>query len=236
MIRKMPLVFTITALLTALSCVVVHHALAQDLQEEFNIAKRKLIHTGKSKYFILEPGFQVVLKSRKVKMTTTVLNETKEINGIVTRVVEEKEEENGKLTEITRNFFAIDQETGDVFYFGEEVDFYKQGKIVDHGGSWEAYKNSSKPGMLMPGNPKVGMRYYQEFAPGVAMDWAEVLSISETVKTPHGELKNCLKTLDSSTIKVMKEYKTFAPGIGLVEFEGMKLISYGYIKEKKSSK
>ena len=68
------------------------------------------------------------------------------------------------------------------------------------------------------------------------MDFAEVLSISETVKTPHGELKNCLKTLDSSTIKPMKEYKTFAPGIGLVEFEGMKLISYGYIKGKRPQK
>lgn len=236
MIRKMHLVFTITALLTTLSCVVVHHVLAQDLQEEFNIGKRKLTHTGKSKYFILEPGFQVVLKSSKVKMITTVFDETKEINGIVIRVVEEKEEENGKLTEITRNFFAIDQETGDVFYFGEEVDVYKQGKIVDHGGSWKAYEKSNKPGLLLPGNPKVGMKYYQEFAPGVAMDWAEVLSISEMVRTPYGELKNCLKILDSSTIKEMKEYKTFAPGIGLVEFEGMKLISYGYIKGKRLPK
>ena len=236
MIRKMQLVFTITAFLTTLSCVVVHQVLAQSLQEEFNITKRKLTHTGKSKYFTLEPGFQFILKSKKVKMITTVLDETKEINGIVTRVVEEKEEENGKLTEITRNFFAIDKETGDIFYFGEEVDVYKQGKIVDHSGSWEAYKNSSKPGMFMPGNPKVGMKYYQEFAPGVAMDFAEVLSISETVKTPHGELKNCLKTLDSSTIKAMKEYKTFAPGIGLVEFEGMKLVSYGYINGKNPQK
>jgi len=236
MIRKMHLVVIITAVLTALSCVVVHHVLAQDVQDEFNIAKRKLTHTGKSKYFILEPGFQVVLKSSKAKMITTVLDETKEINGIVTRVVEEKEEENGKLTEITRNFFAIDQENGDIFYFGEDVDVYNQGKIVDHGGSWEAYEKSNKPGLMIPGNPKVGMKYYQELAPGVAMDWAEVLSISETVKTPHGELKNCLKTLDSSTIKPMKEYKTFEPGIGLVEFEGMKLISYGYIKGKRPPK
>jgi hypothetical protein len=49
-------------------------------------------------------------------------------------------------------------------------------------------------------------------------------------------LKNCLKTTDSSTIKAMKEYQTFAPGIGLVEFEGMKLTSYGYIKGKRSPK
>src|SRR2546427_3428979 len=115
MIRKMHLVCTITALVTALFCAVVHQVLAQDLQEEFNITKRKLTHTGKSKYFTLEPGFQFILKSKKLKMITTVLDETKEINGIVTRVVEEKEEENGKLTEVTKNFFALDQETGDIF-------------------------------------------------------------------------------------------------------------------------
>jgi hypothetical protein len=55
MIRKIHLVFTITALVTALSCVEGSHVLAKDWQEEFNIAGRKLTHTGKSKYFNLSP-------------------------------------------------------------------------------------------------------------------------------------------------------------------------------------
>jgi len=36
--------------------------------------------------------------------------------------VEEREEVDGELKEISRNFFAICREHGDVFYFGEEVD------------------------------------------------------------------------------------------------------------------
>ena len=236
MLQKLSLVFTITALLTALSCVAVSHVLAKDWQEEFNIADRKLTHTGESKYFLLLPGFQTVFASGKEKLTITVLDETKEVNGIITRVVEEREEENGELKEISRNFFAIDQETGDVFYFGEDVDDYEKGKVVDHAGTWKAYEKGNRPGLIMPGNPEVGMKYYQELAPGVAMDRAEVISIAETVKVPAGEFKNCLKTEESSKIETPKEYKIYAPGIGLVQDKDMKLISYGYVKEKSSPK
>ena len=56
------------------------------------------------------------------KLIVTVLNETREIDGIMTRVVEEREWRNGKLKEISLNFFAICADTKDVFYFGEDVD------------------------------------------------------------------------------------------------------------------
>jgi hypothetical protein len=208
---------------------------AQEWKEHFDIDGRKLSDTGRSEYFILVPGFQIILESKKEKLTITVLDETKEINGIKTRVVEEREEKKGELFEISKNFFAVDQETGDVFYFGEEVDFYEEGEIVDHSGAWMAYENGNRPGLMMPGTPAVGMKYYQELAPGVAMDRAEVISISETFATPVGEFTNCLRTEESSKIKKLlfftpKEYKTYAPGIGLIQDESMKLISYGYVE------
>jgi hypothetical protein len=236
LIQKMKLVFTITALLTTLSaCVNVSpqdvNLSSQDWQEEFNLANRKLTHAGESRYFILSPGFQTILESQNEQLIITVLDETKEINGISTRIVEEREEKNGELIEISRNFFAIDQETGDVFYFGEDVDIYSEGKIVDHSGAWMAYENGYQPGLIMPGTPEVGIKYYQELAPGIAMDRAEVISISETFKTPAGEFMNCLKTEESSKIQpTAKEYKTYAPGIGLIQDESMKLVSYGYIE------
>ena len=237
MIKKMHQFFAIAAFLTVLSCVGGNHVFAGDWQEEFNISSRKLTHTGKSKYFNLMPGFQTVLESPEEKITITVLDETKKINGIITRVVEERELKNGKLAEISRNFFAMDPKTGDVFYFGEDVDDYEKGKIVDHAGSWKAFEKGNKPGLIVPGNPEVGMKYYQEQAPGVAMDRAEVVSISETVRTPAGEFKNCLKIRETSkTEGAAEEYKTFAPGIGLVHKEDMKLISHGYEKGKSAPK
>ena len=89
--------------------------------------------SGRTAYFILEPGYQLILEGKEgkktVRLVITVLNETREINGIDTRVVEEHESENGEIVEISRNFFAICRQTGSVFYFGEEVDMYKNGKI-----------------------------------------------------------------------------------------------------------
>jgi len=255
LIQKMKPVFTGIALLTVLSsCVNASpqdvslssqdaavspqevSVSAQDWQEEFNIAARKLTHTGENGYFILKPGFQIILASKNEELIISVLDETKEINGVTTRVVEEREEKNGELYEISTNFFAIDQETGDVFYFGEEVDFYKGGNVVGHSGEWLAYENGNQPGLIMPGAPEVGMKYYQELAPGVAMDRAEVLSISETFNTPAGEFRNCLVTRESSALESARERKTYAPGIGLIQDESLKLVSYGYVEETSPQK
>lgn len=237
--KKIALVVSTTVLLAALlACSNILpqsiNASSQDFQEDFNLADRKLTDTGESKYFILKPGFQTVYESQTEKLIITVLDETKEINGITTRVVEEREEKNGKLVEVSRNFFAIDQETGDVFYFGEEVDDYKNGQIVGHGGAWIAYEGENKPGLIMSGTPEVGMAYYQEVAPGVAMDRAEVISISETFETPAGEFENCLVTEESSAIERAVERKTYAPGIGLLQDQSLLLISYGYIETTSS--
>lgn len=215
--------------------------MAQDWQEEFNLGSRKLSDTGKSDFFILMPGYRIVLESGNMKLVITVTNETKVINGVTTRVVEEWEEKNGELYEIARNYYAIDTETGDAFYFGEDVDFYKKGKIAHHTGTWIADEDGNRPGLIMPGKPEVGMKYYQELAPGKAMDRAEVVSVSETYATPAGEFKSCLKAKESSKLKKLlfftpKEYKTYAPGIGLIQDGKMKLVSYGYEEEKRAEK
>ncbi len=199
----------------------------QDWKEDFNLPARKLASVGTSRYFVLTPGFQLILASGNSKLTITVLNETQEVNGTTTRVIEEKEESNGALSEISRNFYAIDQETGDAFYYGEDVDFYANGQITGHGGGWLAYEKENRPGLIMPGIPQVGMKYYQELAPGVAEDRARVVSVSETISTLAGDFENCLRTQESSKIEPAAiEYKTYCPGIGLVQDESLTLVSY----------
>ena len=201
----------------------------QDWQTEFNIAQRTLTDTGESEYFVLIPGYQLVLEGGGERVTVTVLDETKEINGITTRVVEEQSEERGELTELARNFFAIDQVTGDVFYFGEDVDIY-EGDVVSHEGAWLAYMDGSEPGLYLPGSPVVGMSYYQELASGIAEDRAEVISTSDRVTTPAGVFENCLRTRESSPIDPgVTGEKVYAPGIGLVQDGALRLVSYGYV-------
>ena len=202
-------------------------------QEEFAIAKCTLQTTGRNPYFILEPGFQLVLEGGDTKLQITVLDQTKTVDGVITRVVEEKEWKGGKLYEIALNYFAICEQTKDVFYFGEDVDFYENGKVVKHDGTWLAGTNGNRAGLLMPGTPKVKMKYYQEIAPGVAMDRAEIVSLEETCKTPAGTFSGCMKVEEGSAIELFaKEYKYYAPGIGLVGDEDLRLIRHGFIKDK----
>jgi hypothetical protein len=200
-------------------------------REEFEIEKCNLLTTGRNPYFILEPGFQLVLQGGDTKLEITVLEETKKVGDVLTRVVEEREWKDGNLYEISRNYFAICEQTKDVFYFGEDVDFYKNGKVTGHDGSWHAGAGGNRPGLMMPGTPIVKMKYYQEIAPGVAMDRAEIVSLEETCKTPAGTFSKCMKVMEGSAIELFaKEYKYHAPGIGLVRDEDVQLVRYGFIK------
>jgi len=181
---------------------------------------------GRNRFFVLEPGYQLVLENNDEKVVITVLNETKKIGSIETRIVEERKEENGELKEVSRNFFAICKEHGDVFYFGEEVDDYEDGKIVRHSGAWRADEKDSKAGIIMPGTILLGARHYQEIAPN-AMDRAEINSDNVTMKTPAGTFKNCIRVEETSGIDPDdKCYKTYAPGVGLIQDEDLLLTGY----------
>ena len=163
----------------------------------------------------------------ELQLVMTVLNETKVVNGIETRIVEEKETEGGKLVEGSRNNFAICRPSNNAIYFGENVDMYDNGKVQNHEGSWLAGQNEAKAGLIMPGKVEVSMKYYQEIAPGVAEDRAEIVSVTDVLETPAGVFKQVLKTEETNPLKPdEKEYKFYAPGIGLIQDEAIKLIKY----------
>jgi hypothetical protein len=157
-----------------------------------------------------------------------VLNETRLIDGVETRVVEDRETKNGQVTELTRDYYAIDSMTNDVYYFGEAVDVYKNGKVAGHEGSWLSGEGGAKFGLMMPGKPEPGRRFYQEQAPAVGMDRAEVVSVTEKVVTPAGTFEKCVHTIETSPIeKGLRDHKWYAAGVGPVRDGKMLLIKYG---------
>jgi hypothetical protein len=188
-----------------------------DFRSTFSVDKAKLSSSGKGTYFILEPGYTLHMQSGKDTLIITVLEETKVIDSVTTRIVEERETEGGQLIEVSRNYFAVDNATGDVYYFGEDVDMYKNGKVTGHEGAWLSGVKGAKFGLLVPGAPKPGDRYFQESAPKVAMDRAEVVSVTEEVKVPAGAFKNCLHTKETSALESGTEDKYYAPGVGIVK-------------------
>ena len=209
------------------------NSLSTEWQDDFSLSGRKLASTGRNPFFILEPGFQLSFASQDEKLVITVLDRTVMIGTTEARVVEEREWKNDELIEVSRNFFAICPKTKDVFYFGEEVDDYKNGTITGHGGAWRADEPGNKAGLIMPGNPAIGMSYYQEVAPGVAMDRAEVLSLTETLTTPAGKFENCLKTQEGSALKPReREFKIYAQGIGLLKDGDMLLTKHGVTDQR----
>jgi hypothetical protein len=143
-------------------------------------------------------------------------------------VVEDREMKNGALVELTHDYYAIDSATNDVYYFGEDVDVYKNGKVVSHEGSWLSGVKGAKFGLMMPGNPKPGQRFYQEQAPGVGMDRTEILAVNEKVTTPAGTFERCVHVVETSPIeKGLKDHKWYAPGVGQVRDGRMPLVKYG---------
>ena len=192
----------------------------------FDVEKPDLASTGRNPWFSLEPGHTLTLEDAGTRLVITVLNETKLVDGVETRIVEERETEKGALIEVSRNYFAISRRTNSVFYFGEDVDMYKDGKVVSHEGAWLSGVGGARFGLMMPGLPLMRARYFQEVAPKVAMDRAEIVSLTETLKTPAGVFTNVLKMEETTPLEpTAKEAKYYAAGVGLIQDGDLKLIS-----------
>jgi hypothetical protein len=199
-----------------------------DWVDTFSVDKQDFLSVGSNAYFRLEPGYTLVLAKGKARLVITVLEETRLVDGVETRVVEERESKGGRLVEVSRNFFAFHPGDRGVYYFGEEVDIYKDGRIVGHEGAWESGKDGARFGLMVPGQPEVGARFYQEVAPGTAMDRARIESVREKLKTPAGEFENCLKTVETTPLEPFaRESKIYAPGVGLIKDGSLLLVEYG---------
>lgn len=217
------------------SCVVtatLARAADKEFASKFIVAADEWSSTCSNSYFILEPGYTLVLEGKEdgkmTVLTITVLDETLKVDGVETRVVEERETVNGQLVEVSRNYFAASKKSGDVYYFGEDVDTYRDGKLTGHGGSWRAGANGAKFGLMTPGTPRVGAKYYQELAGDVARDRVEIVSLTEKLETPAGKFTDCLKTEETTPLEPgAKEYKLYAPHVGLAQDGALVLTRYG---------
>jgi hypothetical protein len=200
----------------------------QTWTDQFTIEPGELTSNGRNPYFVLEPGYRLTLEDGDERLVITVLADTKVVDGVETRIVEERESEGDALVEVSRNYFAISKRTNSVFYFGEDVDMYKNGKVTSHEGSWLAGVNGARFGLMMPGVPLVGGRYYQEIAPGVAMDRAQIVSTTGTLKVPAGTFTNVLRIEETTPLeRGAREYKLYAPGVGLLQDASLRLVQHG---------
>lgn len=214
--------------------------LADEFTSDFAIDRCGFVGSGgQNPYFSLEPGHRLVLEGdddgEAIRVEITVTGQTKVVQfvapggrlmRVVTRVVEERESKDGELAEVSRNWFARCRQTNDVFYFGEEVDFYENGQIVDHHGSWEAGVGGAQPGILIPARFLLGARYYQEQAPGIALDRAENVEMGLTLNLAGRRMRDCVAVAETSGLESGESAKVYCPGVGLVMDDDIELTSF----------
>jgi hypothetical protein len=190
---------------------------------------------GRNPFFNLEPGYELRFAGKEdakdVELVIRVTGDTRKFGPITTRVVEERETVGGALAEISRNYFAISKRTNNIYYFGEDVDIYKNGAVSGHGGSWHHGEGGARYGLAMPARAEVGARFMQENAPHAAMDRGEIVSVTEVLAVPAGRWTNCVKVRETTPLEPDNvEYKYYAPGVGLVRDGSCLLVSYGIAK------
>ena len=56
------------------------------------------------------------------------------------------------------------------------------------------------------------------------MDRAEIVSLDETVDTPAGRFERVMKYEETTPLEKAREYKWFAPGVGLIQDAELKLV------------
>lgn len=145
-----------------------------------------------------------------------VLPESKEILGISATVVRDTVSVAGVVIEDTLDWYAQDKD-GNVWYLGEDVKNYEDGKLVDTDGSFEAGVDGALPGIVMLAHPAVGDAYRQEFYEGEAEDLGEVLSIGEEKTVRAGHYTDVLVTKDWNPLEPeVIEQKTYASGVGVI--------------------
>jgi hypothetical protein len=148
-----------------------------------------------------------------VSLLITVLDEARLIDGVTTRVIEEREWEDDELLEVSWNYYAAAAD-GTICYFGEDVDIYEEEEIV-HEGAWCAEESPNAPGIIMPADPRPGMKFPMESAPGIAEDEGKIVGIGP-VTVPFGRFDETLRVREFNPLDGGKGFKVLAAGVGLL--------------------
>ena len=180
-----------------------------------------------NRFLPLVPGTQLVLEGRANRgggplphrVTFTVTDLVKVINGVSTRVMWDVDENEGEVVEAELAFFAQDNHRN-VWNFGEYPEEYEDGFFIGAPNTWIAGVADAEAGIHMLAWPEVGNTYLQGLAPQVEfLDCARVHADGQSTCVPAGCFNNVLVTHERSPLDPAGgvQTKAHAPGVGIVE-------------------
>lgn len=187
------------------------------------------VGTIDNRYFPLVPGaafhYEGVAEDGKTPQTDdmAVTHRTKMILGVRATVIRDTVSSRGKPIERTFDWYAQDK-AGNVWYMGEDTRELKHGRFVKMSDSWEAGVDGAEPGIIMPGDPRTGDAYRQEYYPHYALDQARVLGSGGALTVPYGSYERTLLTAETSPQldPGVVERKYYVAGVGDVKEQAVR--------------
>jgi hypothetical protein len=176
---------------------------------------------GATKFQPTKPGLQLVSEGhlnrghRQLvhRRVLTVTDVTKKIDGVRAVATLDQDFDGGQLAEQAIDWVA-ESKTGTLWYLGSYTEAYEGGQFVNATDGWLAGINTAKPGILMPGDPHVGLSVLQATFPGEYPTPAEVIKMG---------VKKCVPFKCYKGVAVIQEgggdggeWKYFAPGVGQI--------------------
>jgi hypothetical protein len=161
-----------------------------------------------------------VKDGKRALNVVVVTRHVKRIDGVLTRVIEDRLYLNGVLEERTRDYYSQDR-CGNVWYFGEDTATLDvRGKVTSTEGSFHAGVHGAQPGVFMQGRPQVRRWFRQEWYAGQAEDRFKVLQWRASVTVPYGTFRNALRTEERTALEPdVVDNKYYVRGVGEV-YEG----------------
>jgi hypothetical protein len=180
--------------------------------------------TVDNKWFPLEPGAYSEFEGSAIddgeritrRVVTIVTDLTKEINGVNSVIVWERDYNNGQLVEAELGFFAQDKD-GNVWHMGEYPEEYENGEF-DKAPGWLAGSKGATAGIAMRAEPRLGTPgYAQGYAPPPInwIDRGRVYRVGQKVCVPVGCYEDVLVIEEfERNIPGAYQLKYYAPGVG----------------------
>jgi len=151
--------------------------------------------------------------ARRIEFSITDL--TKEIVGVHTVVAWIVDYNNDAIIEKEIAFYAQDND-GNVWYFGEHPEEFKDGKFVD-APTWLAGIEEAKAGIKMMAEPQVGTaKYFQGWGPAVEWsDYGNIQKMGQETCVPLDCYKDVMVIAESSLKEVgAAQFKYYVSGVG----------------------
>ena len=175
-------------------------------------------------WFPLVPGAHSVFEGSAIddgerisrRVVTTVTDLTKEINGVNSVVVWERDYNEGELVEAELGFFAQDKD-GNVWHMGEYPEEYEEGEF-DKAPGWLAGSKGATAGIAMRAQPRQGTPgYAQGYAPPPInwIDRGRVYNVGQETCVPVKCYEDVLVIEEFERNKPgAYQLKFYAPGVG----------------------